>query len=227
MRSIELTDDELLLLDGKVTITAQKIIDEIKEIRSFEDIGNNLYAEIVKLAKDRGKLTYTHRELSNCATCNKRTTYPIFKSGRRKGEQNINKPRNFFGISFMDGFVLMRGYSSKGFCSECGEKALKTITNYIRDNNLQIELQTNTNYVKEHEKKCLNKNCSQLIWEFDMKLERTIMGDGYYYSQCPICNTKGGLFNNHELTHNFRMVKIEELEKHGNCWQRQMEKLQC
>jgi len=83
MRSIELTDDELLLLDEKVNIEAQKVIDEIKKIKSFDRMGKSIYAEIVKLAKDEGELKYTYRTLGRCLICDKKTTYPIFKSNRQ------------------------------------------------------------------------------------------------------------------------------------------------
>lgn len=217
MRDISLSDEELLLLDGKVNETAQEVINYVKKIDEFADIGDRKYAEIIVQALSKGELGISYREISRCS-CGRTTEYRKITRGRRRGELDFDHPIRIYGVSFMDGFVTIKGHSAFGFCQECGEKAKIAILNYIKVNDLPIQTGTESNWIKEDAKIC--HNCKELIWEFDMGLEYAIMGDGRYYSKCPKCGADGGLFASHASAKKFRMVRRSELKQIKNCWQR-------
>jgi hypothetical protein len=220
MRDISLSDKEILLLDGKVNETAQEVINYVKKIDEFANIGDRVYAEIIVRALLKGELTVSYRDISHCS-CGATTEYRKITRGRRRGEFDYDHPIRLYGMSFMDGFVIVKGHSEFGFCQKCGEKAKSAILDYIKEHDLPIQIGRSGNdsaWIKENAKIC--KGCNEQIWEFDMGLEYTIMGDGRYYSKCPKCGAEGGLFASHEPTKKFRMVRRSELRQIKNCWQR-------
>ncbi len=222
MRQIELEDEEVLMLDGIVNEKAQELVNEIKQFRKHLKSGHILYAEIITEAEKLAKLEYTFRHLDHCMMCNTRSEYPTYKSGRNKGQRNTNKHRvRFYGVSFMDGFVRMEGYSKWGFCEECGNKALEEIKNYIKKNDLHIEMrgEEENKWIKEEERECFN--CKEKIWEFDMELERTLMNDGYYYAGCNKCGAETTIFGKtHHSTGKVRAVEASTLTRAKNCYHR-------
>jgi len=223
MRQIELEDEEILMLDGIVNEKAQELVNEVKQFRKHLKSGHILYAEIITEAEKLAKLKYTTRYLDHCMMCNKRSEYPTYKSGRNKGKRNTNKNRTrFYGISFMDKFVIMEGYSKWGFCDKCGFEALEKIKNYIRKNDLHIEMDgegENNKWIKEEERECFN--CKEKIWEFDMGLERTLMNDGYYYAGCNKCGAETTMLGKtHHSTGKVRAVEASTLTRAKNCYQR-------
>lgn len=218
MKEVSLTHGELLLLDGKVNEKAQEVINYVKKINEFADIGNPVYAEIIVQALVKGELTISYRDINRCA-CGAKTEYRKITRGRRRGELDYDHPIRLYGTTFMDGFVVVKGHSEFGFCQSCGEKAKSTILDYIKAHDLPIQTGTDSNWIKEEAKIC--RGCKEEIWQFDMGLEYTIMGDGRYYSACPKCGFKGGLFASHESAKKFRMVHRSELRQVKNCWQRE------
>jgi len=46
MRELKLTDDEILMLDGKVNEEAQKVIDEVKQITMFKASDGKLFTNL-------------------------------------------------------------------------------------------------------------------------------------------------------------------------------------
>lgn len=44
MRTIELTDEELLTLDGKVNAEAQKVIDNLKIVNTYSGVGGYAFS---------------------------------------------------------------------------------------------------------------------------------------------------------------------------------------
>lgn len=218
MREISLTDNELLLLDGKVNQEAQATIDYVKKIDAYSDIGNRIYAEIIVNALAKGELKITYRDISDCPVCGAKTEYRTMTRGRNRGKKDYDHPIRLWGVSFLDGFVVVKGHSKFGFCRECGEKAKSAILAYVKEHDLPIRTENESDWIKEEAMIC--RGCKELIWKFDMGLEYTIMGDGRYYARCPKCGEEGGMFAMHEHTKQFRMVRKEELTKVKNCWQR-------
>ena len=220
MRKLELSDDEIMLLDGKVNADAQKIIDDVKKIHLYDDIGEPILAEIIKIAVDQNELKYTHRTLFKCGMCGLVAEYPKYKSGPRKGKINLSKSRNgFFGTAFHDGFIIANGYSNYGFCSECGKIAHSKIVNFIVDKDLPVDIHTERGkYIRENERECFS--CHAKIWEFDMKPKSAVM-QGNYYAICPECGAVQVAFGApHKSTGNHRAAKKDTLMLNGNCWQR-------
>ena len=217
MREISLSDEEILLLDGRVNESAQEVINYVKKIDEFADVGDRVYAEIIVQALSKGELNISYRDISRCS-CGRTTEYRKITRGRNRGKLDFDHPIRIRGISFMDGFVVINGHSEFGFCQGCGEKAKQAILNYIKVHDLPIQTDKESDWIKEDAKIC--RGCKEQIWEFDMGLEYTIMGDGRYYSKCPKCGAEGGLFASHDSAKKFRMVRKSELRQVKNCWQR-------
>jgi hypothetical protein len=218
IREVKLTNQELLLLDGKVNEVAQKVVNEVKEIMKYADIGDEMLAEIISLALKKGELTRNHREISECRKCGKHKTYKTITRGRKKGKLAYDHPLYVWGRTYLDGFVTIKGYSPFSYCDECTKEVEHTLIDYIKINDLPIQLSDTEGWQKENAKICMY--CGEKIWEFDMGLEYTLMADGRYYSECPKCKTKASLFQSHKSTKEFRMVRASELKRVKNCWQR-------
>lgn len=220
-RDVNLTDDEIIALDGKVNDKAQQKVDYVKSVHEHDSLGNILAQEILVDSLKQNYISVRNRELTSCGNCDVRTTYAVFKSGPRKGEQNRNKPRPVYGMSFNDGFIIITGYSSRGLCKDCGNKMKQLLQDYILENDLPIEIGyslKDTRYLKEEERQCFK--CEKPMWQFDMGTHPTMMGGGYYHATCPHCNAQSlGFGPSHKHTHNTRATRKDELvEKHHNFW---------
>ena len=224
-RSIRLTDAELLLLDGKVRPAVQAVVDEAKAASAC-GIGDTTFAEIIRRATVEGKLTERRRYIGTCRGCDATTTYVKFQKGRNRGQTDWKRPIKVYGTSFMDGIVTMENHSSFGYCHKCEIDASNRIHKYIIDHDLPIELPgKDSKWVKEAKLTC--RECKKEMWEFDMGLSPTMMGDGFYYSKCPHCSAQSSLFQHHDHTPEKRAVEIKTLTNHKGCWQRKGYQCNC
>ena len=211
MYDVMVTEEVLLSLDGKVSEADQRIIDELKEMKNMENI-EPLVAKMVIRAKRTGEFYPQHANYVRCEKCGKLGyVQPKYERGFRKGEPNYNKK-----------VWNLPGWKTAGvsLCSDCGSTLLETVQQYIIENKLPVQISlSKTLYIKEHEKVCFQ--CKEPMWEFDMGLEMCLMGDGYYYATCHRCGAKSlFLGSNHSNTKNWRLVRLDELVRKKNCYQR-------
>ncbi|QWU14309.1 hypothetical protein SAMN04487895_101611 [Paenibacillus sophorae] len=216
---IELTINELLQLDGKVSESAQKIIDEAKKESSYGFDDLPIINEIIKQSEKNGKLTWTYKSIRSCGYCDKKPDYKRYpRSGRyhSKGDKNFDKPIYYSGIKFNEGFITISGHGD--MCLECcrEKKVKERIIDYIIDNDLKIEIMKNDyklgKYLKDDIRICYS--CNTEIQESEMTKEPTMMGDGYYPSGCPKCGAKSSMFgNNHKVTNKFGFINNPQFEE--------------
>ncbi len=211
--SVNLRYDELILIDGKCSEDIQKVIDLAKEEHSYglDPVSNTILAESMK----SGKLTWRYIKIRCCKCCEDKPSgyYRYSRSSRyhRKGDLNYDSPFSYSGIEPNGGFVRIDGRS--GICSDCWNNIfLPKLVKYIIENDLPIEIQKNdiaqTKYIKDEMYKCFNCECE--IYASDMGKNRTLMGDGYYPSECPVCGAKSLPFGaSHKTTGKFRMLRIK------------------
>jgi hypothetical protein len=219
---VPLSEDEILTLDGRVNDKAQSFVDHVKQKRTY--IGLTTYEqEVLASAQDRGALDYSIRQIDSCPLCDKKTTYVKYKSGYNKGRANYDKPIHVRGYSFNDGFITIKGYSSLGFCIDCGQVIENHVVDYILTHDLhnQLARDERSKYLREDSRNCYK--CNAHIWEFDMGLSPTLMDVGYYYSKCSECGAEAGLFVAHKTNKAFRVVPISSVIKRGTCYQRSKE----
>lgn len=208
---IELSIDELELLNGKVSEEAQKTIDEaIKESSYGLDLP--LMNEILKRSEKIGTLKWTRKSIRSCDYCDKKYDYYTYpRSGRyhNKGDKNHNKPIYYSGIKFNEGLVTIAGVGD--MCSDCctKHKVIEKLIDYILDKDLKIEIMRNdykvSRYLKDDIKVCYS--CNSEMQESKMTRESTVMGDGTYPSGCPNCGAKSLPFGkSHRITNKFDFV---------------------
>lgn len=215
MRSVKLSEDELLHLDGKVSDEVQKEIDALKRSRTYTS--DPWVGAIVTKALEDGKLTVHRRSLSSCQKCKTRPGYAKYKSGPRKGQSNYAKELCIHGYSFCDGFCILRNYSSLGFCQECGTKLLADVRGILLANDLPVEFEDSL-WVVEPMRECYA--CKALMGEFDMGMKHTLMGDGLYPAGCPSCGAESVFFGLQHKRKGQRVVRKTGLKQVKNIWER-------
>lgn len=205
---VKLTLEELLIVDGKVSNDAQKVIETAKKESSF-GFELPVMNEILRQSEQKGTLTWTYKPIRSCGYCDKKSDYHTYpRSGRnhRKGDKNFDKPIYYSGIKFNEGFVTIQGYGD--MCIECCNKynVINRLIDYIVDNDLKIQIKKNDHregkYLKDDIHICYS--CNREMQESKMGRERTISGDGTYPSTCPNCGAKSSMFGkSHKTTNMF------------------------
>jgi len=191
---VDLTDEELLLLDGKCSSATQIAVDSAKTRGTLVGLSEPLremVTKIVEAGKKEGKLTYCYSSCSWCAGCGKRAGYVKYKSGRNKGRDNYDKPLSISGIEFNRGIVSVQNHISAGGCSDCVKQILPHVKELV--SHLPIELpeclRGERVYKKFKNRKCLK--CGWLGHEGQMRDVQALMG-GYFKGGCPNCPAENG-----------------------------------
>lgn len=223
MYDVQLSYEELILLDGAVSENAQAVIEIAKKEHS---IGFDLPVmnEILRKAEETGKLTWKFKSIRSCSHCDKKYAYAKYpRSGRyhNKGDSNWDKPIHYQGVKFNEGGVTVAG--SGDMCADCFKKhnVLDQLIHYILDNDLKIHIQKNdigtTKYLKDDVRVCFE--CKEEMLESEMGRERTMMGDGTYAATCPHCGAKSLPFgrthgSSDRVVHrlNPKFVQVEGIE---------------
>lgn len=216
MTEVDLTNDELLLLDGRVSAKVQKEIDRIKIAMQHVELGLPL-ALLIADGLQAGRILWNYDELKgiqSCAVCHKRAGYAQYQSGRYRGEENYGRPLRLMGHMFTAGNQTIR------LCAECATPTIPRLQAYILEHDLPIEIPTDTRYIREAERKCFA--CEKTSWLFDMGTEPTVFDQGYYYGRCPHCGAVELPLSprQFEATGNFRLVRPQELTRKSNLWVR-------
>lgn len=210
--SIDLTLEELLPLDGKVSDKAQEIINKAKQESSY-GFDLPVMNEILRNSEKSGMLTWRYKQVRSCSYCDKTYDYYTYpRSGRyhNKGDKNYDKPKYYSGIAFNEGFVTIQGYGD--MCSECASKhdVIHRLIDYIIDNDLKIQIQKNdyriTKYLKDDIRICYQ--CGNEMQESKMGRKSTLMGDGTFPSKCPGCGAESSVFGkSHKTTNKYVMIE--------------------
>lgn len=208
MTLYSLSEDEVLLLDGKVNEDVQKSIDKIKSRRSIEntlDIPEKykkFVAEKIRVATDTQELRFTQGcKLSSCNICGKKKTYRTYTRNtkyHRKGEPNYDRPIDVYGVNL-------------GCCSSCWKEVRPYLGKALEGVEAEIS-KTITGKDPEY-KKYANIECSVCGWEGhegEMGMLPALMG-GSYRGKCPKCGAKNIVFvTKIKRTKGYTLVKVEE-----------------
>jgi hypothetical protein len=203
MYTLNLYEEEVLLLDGKVNGTAQiqvnnaKLAAELKEY-PFNKQQRKILVEIVERAKEYGKLTRQYTSITHCGFCGRKDGYYQVRRTtkyKQKGEPDYNKPKVFGAYDYDSGFVRISNRVSKGGCLDCVKVIEPVLKELLKDIPAELppELASDRKW-----KKYDNQHCTKCDWrghEGEMGNLRTLMGDGYYKGKCPKCGAENGLFN--------------------------------
>lgn len=209
MYKVNLSYDEIILLDGKCNKEAQKLVDKAKLENSFglDPICNAILAQSIK----SGKLTWTRVTISSCIVCAAKPagyhTYDRNSRYHSKGSYNYDKPLRYSGIKPNQGSLIVE--NAPGLCIDCWfDIYLPKLIKHIIDNDLPIEIQKNniaeTKYIRDNIRIC--KDCGNKIQESKMGKEYSLFRRGDTYpATCPYCFSEANT-----TTEEFVMIKRED-----------------
>jgi len=214
---VEITDEILVLLDGKCDEKTQKEVDAAKlrldTVRSMPEIDPKIaefFAGMKRLALKSGRLVYQTKRSGYCPVCEKRGGYVKYKSGRKKGMSNFNRPITFTGVEFEHCFCSIKDRFNFGCCLDCFEK-LKPLLPALADLRAEIpEAITGVapKFKWHKEYKC--KECGWIGGEYQMGRSKCLMGSGTYASTCPKCGAENKplLDSKVELTYGYVLTEV-------------------
>lgn len=205
-----LTDDEILLLDGKTD--SKEIVGKIKVVKGRRALVSEgvpeWFAKVIVSATNLGKLDMHRRSGGgNCAKCGRRSTvYPLYKRGPKKGQRNHNKK------PWQESRMVV---AAVHFCQGCEKEALSEVRKLAEKGESRFEISVGSLkslMVKEDKRIC--PKCGKECWDFDMGLKVTMMDPyGRYYGKCPHCDFESNLFGpSFKWTGKSRISKIADLE---------------
>lgn len=203
--SANLTDAELILLDGRCSAEVQAQVDAAKARAEAVGIFAHLPAHVAVLLADvvteaaaNGLLRHQPVHMRSCDYCGSRPDpfYVLYKSGPRRGQANYDKPRYLSGVEFADRFVQTKGYPTLGACSECAEAVRHDLACALVDVRAQVpavlSLDGRPAWVRYNRRHCTS--CGWSGHAGQMLYECALMGDGWYPARCPDCGA-GGAFD--------------------------------
>lgn len=200
MPYINLTDEELSVLDGKCRKETQAEVDAAKArilaVARFADLDEaaaKFIADAVREAEGSKKLVYQHIYIRDCRVCKKDAGYRKYqRSGRyhRKGDDDRNHPLYLDGIELADRSVRISGSASLGCCANC----MKKIRPYLAEALSGVEAQIpekitghSSRFIRVDLMKC--EKCGWHGSETSMRPLRAVMG-GTYPGGCPSCDAE-------------------------------------
>lgn len=230
---VTLTDEEIVLLDGRCSEKVQKDIDGAKlrleaatRHTNIPPTAAALIADVIAYAKTNGKLGMRYENIPQCRVCQTKTEYHIHPKNvvnrskyrasyykYRAGEIDYESPKMKRAIDLSDGFIVFKNRVALGCCVECFDKYIRT--------KLQTELENipcehtifgPTKWFKSPNKVC--KSCKAEFHEREMGRQITVMGDGYYYASCPKCKAENGLFR-HGIDNREGFVMVDATHSNG------------
>lgn len=225
---MNLTDEELTLLDGKCRPEIQKEVEAAKRrlamATKLADIPveiAKLVADAVQLAKTTGELKASRGETRHCVVCQKNAGYAKRKRTsrdgfHRKGEPDYTKPLYLSAIDLGRGFIVFKGHITLGCCVDCWPKVKAILTEELAGVRAEIAESITgqpPRYKRYDKVKC--KSCGWEGHEGLMLRHSTIMGDGTYPSGCPNCNQHNLFFGPRiiERADGFEIIEVPPVVK--------------
>lgn len=196
---IDLTEDELLMLDGRCAPATQALVDDLKDRRAYRQRFDGLTTReadfvhaIIAEARAAGRLVHRGASLRYCEVCGTRAGYATYKRtsrNHRKGEIDYDKPLSLYGIEMKDTFIRMEGYPSLGCCNDCWRKLKDVIADELYLGKVRAEIPQDIMGHPPKYKRWRNVQCTVCGWtghEGQMRELNAIMG-GKYRGGCPKC----------------------------------------
>lgn len=203
--SVTLTDQELVSI--RVTPrTDPDLLEEIVRAEQRLEIGRQhfshlkgsaleLVVRIVDAAELEGRVSFVSEGLSYCRYCNQSPGYAVYKSGRKRGQPNYNRPKRLPGYSFVWTFVQFKGNPKLGACRACFDPVRDEVLNVLKG--MRVELPEKLTNEPPKWKRVENRRCTSCGWEGhggQMGRLATLVGDGSYPGVCPRCKARNEIF---------------------------------
>jgi hypothetical protein len=192
--SVNLTNDEMLLLDGRCSATVQAKIDILKEslsmALSFPELSaplSQFVGKVVAAARVDEALRLIALHILRCDLCGSypNPEYEPYKSGGNKGLPNRSKPRYLRGVELSAGRFRMTNFASLGCCVDCWATVKAAVIAALVGVPCQLPepLRTEGAPAWVRSENCECKVCGHIGCRADLKPWGTCF-------QCPSCETK-------------------------------------
>ena len=198
---VKLTDEELVLLDGRCEASTQEEVNGAKERiaarseYSVEPKQAGLIADVLREAREQGLLVYQHERIHYCSVCGWSGDYARYKSGPRRGKKNYDRPLMRPAVEFARRFIRFKNYVSVGACGECIEVILPHLKAALVGVECQLPPQLHTEgepeYIRHGRRRCTE--CSWEGHEGEMGRLPAVFG-GTYPGKCPSCGAESRPF---------------------------------
>lgn len=217
----DLTDDEVILLDGKCSKDVQREITRIKRTRSLVEAGVPLVLARVQANAERWGVLFTGTGRGFCERCGAGQTFrPVYIKGAKKGQPNPHKSLQY----------LWRGEIGEiTFCESCytwvfsqlNTLDFTTFENRIAKAEIAFPGEPScTKMIRERYLKC--PVCGGVSWEFDIIFKTSLSQKRTFFADwqgskvsCPICEQAEDYIGGWK-TIDFRLVPKEILTKESN-----------
>jgi hypothetical protein len=197
-----LVDDELVLLDGRCRPEVQKDVDAARSrlamaarVSTLSPKEAGLVADVVTHAREHGRVTCVRVQIRSCPVCGRRGGYYRFKSGRRRGQEDIDRPLTITGVDLGRGFVVIQHQVKLGCCVDCWEHLKWAVATELADVHAEIpESVLGRPCAWRRFDVAESTSCSWRGHEGQMTHHRTLMNDGWYPAGCPRCGAENLAF---------------------------------
>jgi hypothetical protein len=202
---VDLTDQELLFLDGKCGEKIQAEINtaksRLKMLASGQAIDSStalFISDCLKEVETKKKLICRCESLSHCKYCSKSGGYALRKRATKyheKGSKDYDKPLYFAGVELAESFIYMKGHATLGCCGECWKKFKAPLVAAIE--NVPAEISEKITGCLPKFKRWSIMQCTHCKWsgpEYEMIEGPNLMGH-MIYNECPNCNQKNSIFH--------------------------------
>lgn len=197
MTRVDLTDDELTVLDGRCRDEVQDEVDaahrRIAARGRHPELASalaGLVADAVAEARLNGRLAWKAKPIDYCPLCGWVGEPARYKSGPRKGEVKLNGQRGMTGgVELAHRFVTIQHHVRLGGCRECVETAEPALREELRGVPAQVperlRAEGEPKLVRYERRRC--KHCGWEGHEGQMGRLLALTGGGTYPGECPSC----------------------------------------
>lgn len=198
--TLNLSDHELVILDGQCSETVQQAVDAAKQrlaaiaaLPQLTEKQAGFVADVVREARENGKLTFRFSSIRSCPLCERKAGYAVRtrrSAWARAGTPNYDKPLYLSGIELAERFLSVKGYVSLGCCRECMDFMKPFLTEALAD--VRAEIPEN---ITGHAPRFLwyrNQHCTKCEWsghEGQMGFIPAVF-QGKYRGKCPQCGAE-------------------------------------
>jgi hypothetical protein len=221
--TVELTAEEMLLLDGKCGQKVQASVDLARNalaIKGETDLSASeakMIAKILAYAKENGALRFMADNISHCPCCDHREGYYTHKRAGRyhaKGQIDPSKPKTFRAWDVTDDFIRIRNSIRLGFCEFCRERVEPVLVKMLAG--IQVQPPKHWEAMQPRWEKQKIMHCLKCDWrgsEDKMTRRSTLMGDGTYPSGCPECRAENTPLGKRLIEDAGEFIMIEKGER--------------
>lgn len=200
MAMVTLTDEELVLLDGRCSEKVQAEVAAAKaRLTAAQTMSGvsptvaGFVADAVTLAQKDLKLSFERCGLRRCRICDKCAGYHVYKSGRQKGRENLDKPLYLQGVELKESFMRMRGYATLGCCADCWTQVQPLVAEAVKDLAAEVHPQIAPGHPWKRYQRVKCNSCKWQGHEGQLAPAPALMG-GFYPGKCPQCGNQNPFF---------------------------------